>query len=350
MALMKRLGAALAVAAIAGSSWHLAAAGERPLSIYFIDVEGGQSTLIVTPAGQSLLVDTGYAANGRDASRILAAAKDAGVTRIDHLLLTHFHPDHEGGLTDLSGKIPIGTVYDHGDFDRSATMLADPGWPRLLAAYDGFVAARGRRKHVVPGVGTRLPLKGVEVTWVSSAGATIRTAVAGAGQPNPACPGSAPNPGEPLENPRSTGFYLRYGAFRFLDLGDLSGQPLFALMCPNMLLGAIDLYLVPHHGGGDVSYPATFAAARPRVAIVNNGETKGGAADAFDALHHVQGLEDVWQLHRAANPAVANFADPQIANLDESTGHWIKATAAADGSFTVTNGRTGESRHYAARH
>ena len=158
MRLPKQLVAGLVLVIMAGAPWRINAADKRRLTMYFIDVEGGQSTLIVTPAGESLLVDTGYAADGRDSARILAAARDAGITRIDHLLLTHFHPDHEGGATELSGRIPIGTFYDHGDFERSEAVLADPGWPRLRAAYEGFVAARAKGKHVEPKVATRLPL------------------------------------------------------------------------------------------------------------------------------------------------------------------------------------------------
>lgn len=346
---MRRLWLTLSIAAIVVGSWNVVAAGARLLTIYFIDVEGGQSTLIVTPSGESLLVDTGYALDGRDPKRILAAIKDAGITRIDHLLTTHFHPDHFGGVTELSSKIDIGTFYDHGDLERTEAASAHPGWARLLATYNNYVAVRSKGRHVEPKVGTRVPLNDVEVMWVSSANTTIHTAMSGAGQTNTACPATAPLPDEPLENPRSTGFTLHYGKFHFVDLGDLSGQPLFSLICPAMLLPAVDLYLVPHHGGGDVVYPATFSAFRPRVAVINNGATKGVSIKAFETLHHVEGLEDVWQLHRAANLDARNFADAQIANLDETTAHWIKATAAMDGSFTVSNGRTGESRQYPAR-
>lgn len=346
---MSRLWLTLSIAAIAVGSWNVVAAGERLLTIYFIDVEGGQSTLIVTPSGESLLVDTGYALDGRDPKRILAAIKDAGITRIDHLLTTHFHPDHFGGVTELASKIDIGTFYDHGDLERTEAATSNEGWTRLLATYNSYVGVRAKGKHIEPKVGTRLPLTDVEVTWVSSAATTIRSAMSGAGQTNAPCPATAPMAAEPLENPRSTGFDLRYGKFHFVDLGDLSGQPLFSLICPKMLLAPVDLYLVPHHNGGDVTYPATFAAFRPRVAVINNGAIKGVSVEAFHALHHVEGLEDVWQLHRGANPDAPNFADAQIANLDEATAHWIKATAAIDGSFTVTNGRTGESRQYPAR-
>jgi competence protein ComEC len=322
----------------------------QTLDLYFIDVEGGQSTLIVTPAGESLLIDTGYGGfDGRDATRILAAARDAGIRQIDYLLTTHFHADHDGGVVELSRQMPIGTFFDHGDLVRSPEALAESRWPATLAAYNGYAAARARGKHVEPKPGARLPLKGVDAVWVSSAAATISTPIAGAGQANAACGPSAPPAQETLENPRSTGFHLRFGRFRFVDLGDLSGAPLFALMCPNSMLGPIDLYLVPHHGGADASYPAAFAAVQPRVAIVNNGATKGGSPEVFAALRSVGGLEDAWQLHRSQNRGAQNFADERIANLDESTGHWIKASASEDGSFSVTNGRTGATQSYKPR-
>jgi competence protein ComEC len=322
----------------------------QTLDMYFIDVEGGQSTLIITPAGESLLVDTGFAgSDGRDSKRILAAARDAGVKQIDYLLMTHFHADHDGGVVELSRQMPIKTFFDHGDLVRSPEALAESRWPATLAAYNAYVSARAKAKHVEPKPGDRLPLKGVDAVWVSSAGATIGTPVAGARQANPACGPSAPPAQEKLENPRSTGFHLRFGRFRFVDLGDLSGAPLFALVCPANRLGAVDLYLVPHHGGPDTSYPATFAAVKPRVAVVNNGATKGGSPEVFAALRKVQGLEDVWQLHRSENPGAQNFPDERIANLDESTGHWIKASASEDGSFTVTNGRTGATTNYKPR-
>jgi competence protein ComEC len=337
------------VAALLAAAIGTASAAQT-LDMYFIDVEGGQSTLIVTPTGESLLIDTGFGGvDGRDATRILAAARDAGITQIDYLLMTHFHADHDGGVVALSRQMPIKTFFDHGDLVRSPEALAESRWPATLAAYNAYVSAHGKGNHVEPKPGDRLPLKGVEAIWVSSAAATIRTPVAGAGETNPACGPSAPPAQETLENPRSTGFHLRFGRFRFVDLGDLSGSPLFALMCPKSLLGPIDLYLVPHHGGPDTSYPATYAAVTPRVAIVNNGATKGGSPEVFAALRKVQGLEDVWQLHRSENPGAQNFADERIANLDESTGHWIKASASEDGSFTVRNGRTGATRSYKPR-
>jgi hypothetical protein len=184
---------------------------------------------------------------------------------------------------------------------------------------------------------------------VSSARATITDPLPGAGERNAACDGTGPPAGERIENPRSTGFHLRYGKFQFVDLGDLSGPPLFALLCPVDLLGPVDLYLLPHHGNSDVSYPATFAARHARVAIVNNGPTKGGNPLTLTALRAVEGLEDVFQLHASRMNNADNYPEAQIANLDETTAHWIKASADEDGSFTVANGRTGVTKHYGPR-
>src|SRR5262249_33154968 len=218
---------------------------------------------------------------------------------------------------------------------------------------DGFAAYTKVRSaaagHIEPAPGDRLPLDDVEATVVSSAGATLRRALPGSGEKNPVCQDRATVARDPYENPRSTGVVIRYGKFRFLDVGDLSGEPLFNLACPKNMIGPVDAYLVAHHGGPDVADPATFAAFRPRVAVMNNGTHKGGAPETFKTLHAVSGLEDVWQLHLAEAAADQNFAADRVANLDESTAHWIKLSASRDGSFRVLNGRTGQGKTYPAR-
>jgi competence protein ComEC len=327
---------ALALALLVAASTCEAAA--RTLDIYFIDVEGGQSTLLVTPDRQSFLIDTGFAGH---ANRIVAAARDAGVEKIDYLMITHFHPDHDGGVVELSKRLPIQHFIDHATLLPEA--LKDAG---TRAAYEHYLEVRKGHPHIVPTPGDRIPLTGVEVEVVSSAATVLTQPLRGAGETNARCGPTAVPPRDPLENPRSTGVVVTWGKFRFLDVGDLSGRPLFDLACPKSLIGPVDVYLVAHHGGPDVADPALFAAFEARVAIMNNGLTKGGAKTTYEALHHVTGLADVWQLHKSDAAGEQNFAPDHIANLDETTTHWIKLSANADGSFQVVNGRTGHGKSY----
>ena len=326
----------------------------RRLEIYFIDVEGGQSTLIVTPDRQSLLIDTGWAGAGvgfhpgdphqaRDANRILAAAKDAGIKQIDYLLITHFHDDHDGGVRELSQLLPIRAFIDHGS--PSPKTALNTGVEQT-DAFGVYASVRSGSAHIEPKPGDRLPLKGLEVTVVSSAGRTLPIALPHAGLRNAACQSQPIAALDPNENPRSTGVVLRYGKFRFLDVGDLSGQPLFDLACPTDKIGAVDVYLVAHHGGADAADPSTFAAFKPRIAVMNNGEKKGGAEQTYEMLHRIKGLEDVWQLHLASAAGRNNFPAETVANLDENTSHWLKLVAGEDGSFALLNQRTGEWKRY----
>jgi competence protein ComEC len=331
-------------------------AAPADLEIYFIDVEGGQSTLIVTPDRHSLLIDTGWAGNGtgfnpgnphdaRDANRILAAARDANIKKIDYLYITHFHTDHDGGVKELSQLMPIGGFIDHGAPADGALS----GDNDTKMAFEAYAAVRAKGPHLEPHPGDRLPFADVEATIVASAGSAISRPLANAGEANATCHDHAIPARDTLENPRSTGVVIRYGQFRFLDLGDLTGQPLFDLACPKDLVGPVDAYLVAHHGGPDAYDLATFAAFKPRVAIMNNGLEKGGALITYQTLHQVAGLEDVWQVHSSAGAGDQNFAPRNIANLDESTSYWIKLVAKSDGSFRVFNQRTGESKSYPMR-
>jgi beta-lactamase superfamily II metal-dependent hydrolase len=350
------LRAALVVAALAVTGPARAGA-PGTLTLYFIDVEGGQSTLIVTPQKQAFLVDTGWAGQGigfvpgdpkqaRDANRILAAARDAGVSKIDYLLITHFHPDHDGGVSELAKLMSIGTFIDHDTPSPGAVRTG----PDIEPAFEAYRALLPGHPHIVPKPGDRLAIPGVEVTVVSSDRATLSHALPGAGVPNRVCT-TAPIPAaDPYENPRSTGVLLTYGQFRFLDLGDLSGEPLFRLACPKSLTGPVSVYLVAHHGGPDIADTATFAEFATQVAIMNNGLKKGGAPATFRLLHHVAGLEDVWQLHVSDNAgADGNFADGFIANRDEATSYWIRLEAHEDGSFRILNPRTRQWKNYLPR-
>ncbi len=332
----------MAVALTVCASAILGAIHSKALEIYFIDVEGGQSTLIVTPAGQSLLIDAGYPEpNGRDPDRIMAAIKDAHLSRIDYLLITHLHEDHNGGVAELSKRIPIGTFVDYGAPVETA--------PEVAAAFAAYEITRRRSEHFVPKPGDRLPLTGVDVEIVSADGATLTRPLDGGGQPNPACEGVETGGDLRGENPRSIGVRVRYGAFRFLDLGDLIRNRLGDLVCPTNLIGGIDVYLVAHHANSDVNLPAILRALQPRIAIANNGPWKGTTAAALAMLHEYRGLEDVWQLHKTINDGAENFPDAFIANPTWGAtdgAAWLKLTAGEDGTFTVTNGRTGWTKSY----
>jgi beta-lactamase superfamily II metal-dependent hydrolase len=245
-------------------------------------------------------------------------------------------------VEDVAAQIPIDTFIDHG----TVLPAAEETVPGTLEAFKAYAAVRARaRRHVQARPGDHIPLKGVDLTIVSSGGSTIDKPLKDAGDRNAVCP-ATPLPAQEIhENPRSTGFVMRFGQFTFLDIGDLSGKPLFDLVCPDNLIGHIDVYLVAHHGGADAAEPATLSALRPRLALLNNGETKGGAAATFKMLHGYPGT-DVWQLHQSRNAGADNFQASQIANLDGSTSHWITLRASDDGSFRVTNGRTGDSKEF----
>jgi competence protein ComEC len=349
------LSSLLATASLTAVPVQANPSSDRTLQIYFIDVEGGQSTLVVTPDRHALLIDTGWAGDGtgfrpgdphqaRDANRILAAARDAGITRIDELFITHFHADHDGGVSELAQLIPIAMFIDHGaPSERAASTSAE-----TAAAYKAYVGVRDDKPHIEPRPGDRLPLADVEAIVVSAAGTTLERPLPQGGATNAGCQAQPTPAQDPDENPRSNGVVIRFGKFRFLDLGDLSGAPLYALACPKDMVGPVSIYLVSHHGGGDQGDLGIFAAFRPRVAVMNNGVKKGGARTTYEALHHVPALEDVWQLHASAEALEANFAAPHIANLDESTAFWIKVVARSDGSFRIENPRTGEKHSYEA--
>jgi competence protein ComEC len=313
----------------------------KPLQIYVIDVEGGQSTLIVSPSGESLLIDTGWPGyDGRDADRIVSAVHQAGLKQIDYVLITHYHRDHVGGVPQLVDGMKVGTFVDHGpNMEDSDVTRTD------YAAYEKAIAGHA---HVVVKPGWGLPIKGIQVRVLTAAGEHITEPLPGAGQANKYC-GSEPKAAvDDTENARSVGVLITYGDFKFLDLGDLTKKKELEIACPNNMIGTVDLFLATHHGTDLSNTKAMDWALHPRVAIIDNGPRKGASPAAWQIIHDSPGLEDLWQLHYAEESDREHNVDPaHIANVRENCeGKGIKVVAQSDGTFTVTNERTGMEKTY----
>ncbi len=343
-----RLAAVVLIAGgmISAGTTKAMAAGDK-LRIYFIDVEGGQSTLFVTPEGQSLLVDTGWPGNdGRDADRIAAAAKEAGISKIDYVLITHYHEDHAGGIPQLLDRIPVGTFLDHGpnrELDKGITE-------KDYALYQQALAT-GKYKVIHPKPGDVLPIKGFQATVISQDGNLIDKPLPGGGEANSYCASSEVRPADQTENSRSLGIEINFGKLKLLDLGDLTWDKEMQLMCPNNRLGRIDIYIVSHHGWSQSSSPALVDAIHARVAIMDNGAKKGGSTPILQTIKAAPGLETLWQLHFSEEGGpINNTADQYIANPEgPDAGHSLELVAGKDGSFDVTNTRTGVTKHYSTR-
>ena len=340
----------------------------KTLDIYVVDVEGGNATLFVSPSGESLLIDTGNAgaAAARDAGRIAAAVKDAGLQRIDHLITTHWHGDHFGGMAELASKVPIREFIDHGPNVQPGQLADDfleKTYPQLLK----------NAKHTVVKPGDRILIAGIDARIVTAAGNVLRTPLPGAGAQNPYCANFKAGENN-AEDPQSVGTYVTFGKFRTVHLGDLTKNKEFELMCPVNRLGSVDLLLGLHHGQASSNSEVMVHALHPRVAIMNDGTRKGGEPEVMKTVHSSPGLEDLWQLHfsqlsgqeyTVAGLFIANGIDegsavmpvapisaPQPgpnappAPVHNGTAYWIKVSAQQDGTFTVTNARNGFSKTY----
>ena len=325
------------------------AAGAQPaptLDIYHVDVEGGAATLIVTPARESLLVDAGWPGNdGRDVRRIQAAMKAAGIGRIDHMIATHYHTDHVGGIGPLRLAVTIGEFYDHGSMQ--APLPKD-----VTGSYEAYVAGVPARRTLAPGQVLKLkPAPDgtpVVLTVVASHGTVhVRPAAA-----NDACAAATPKADDPSDNARSVAFILTYGAFDFFDAGDLTWNTEAKLVCPRIGVPVVDVYQVTHHGLDASNNPLLMRALAPTVAVMNNGAKKGGSAETVRALKALPSLQALYQLHRnVATGHDDNTAPELTANLDEppDTGHMVSVHVQRDGKYDVVNHRTGEKRAFASK-
>ena len=338
----------------------------KTLDIYVIDVEGGNAVLFVAPSGESMLVDTGNGGDGavRDAGRVMAAVKDAGLKQIDHLIITHYHNDHIGGLSELATHISIKEFIDHG-----ANTQPGPNIDPVLQHYSELYS---HAKHMVAKPGDKIAIAGLDWRIVASDGQVLKTPLPGAGSPNPYCANFKAADVPRTEDDQSVGSFITFGKFHTIILGDLTLNRQFDLMCPNNRLGSVDLDLVARHG--NLNSELLVYPLHPRAAITNNGTRKGAQPEAMKVLFSSPGLLDVWQMHfsllsgqeyTVPGMLIANLFDEPLSAMPTApitplpqgqqappapqhngTAYYFKVSALQDGTFTVTNTRNGFSKTY----
>jgi beta-lactamase superfamily II metal-dependent hydrolase len=318
----------------------------QTLDVYVLDVEGGKSVLLVSPSGESMLFDAGWPGyDGRDVTRILQATHAAGLKQIDYLVISHYDIDHLGDVPLLASKIPIRHFVDHGPLQTTR--------PDFAPRYDPYAAVRDKGDYMAVKPGDRIPIRGLDVQVITAATKVLDKPLPGAGAPNPLCASTPERPERTtdLEDNMSVGLLLTLGKFRMLDMADLEWYYDRKLMCPNNPIGTVDVYQVSIHGQDKGVSPALAQALHARVAIMANGPRKGGDPATWPTLRSAPGMEDIWQLHYAQNgTAETNPPADFIANPDVACeAKWIKLSAQADGTFTVTNSRNGFSKTYKAR-
>lgn len=341
--------ALLSITGLLSSATTFADARDERLDFYFIDTEGGAATLIVTPVGESILIDSGYPDNhGRDLDRIIQVCRDvAGLRQIDHAVVSHWHLDHFGNHAALKARFGIGTFWDRGIPDE---LQEDPEFHNRIAAYRA--ASQNESRSLKAGdehelTGGQQPLR----VRVLTSG---REVVPNVGEPNPHAGLNEPQPEDPSDNAASLSLLFSYGDFRFLTCGDLTWNVEGQLVTPNNPVGTVDLFMVTHHGLPVSNNPAMVLAIDPTVAVMCNGPTKGGAESTMNTLRKVRSLRDWYQLHRNVQLDASLQAPAElIANpggTNGCLGRWVKASVAADGrTYTVQIGADGPLRTYTTR-
>jgi beta-lactamase superfamily II metal-dependent hydrolase len=344
---MKRLIGLLA-ATCASCSLATVHAGQADgrLDLYWIDVEGGAATLIVTPRGEAVLIDTGNPGH-RDPDRIVkVAAEEAGLRQLDHVIITHYHTDHFGGAATLNSTLPIKHLHDNGIFEG---IVDRPDKVYLDAKIE-------QRSVISPGDEIKLTQSdkpGAARLAVKCIGTRQHYTEAPAGtEPTPGCAEFKPKAFDGTDNANSVVTLLTFGAFEFFDAGDLTWNLEEKLVCPVNRIGKVDVYQASHHGMDASNNPLVIRALEPRVAIINNGVTKGGDPDTFAALKELPGIEAIYQVHKnLRGDGSPNAPDEYIANLTKDCkANFIKLSVDPSGkSYTVSIPANGHSRTYATR-
>jgi beta-lactamase superfamily II metal-dependent hydrolase len=346
---MKRYRVLLVLIAILFTLSNTGSAATKTLDIYFIDVEGGAATLIVTPAGESLLIDTGFPGD-RDAGRIAHVALEvAGLKQIDHCVITHWHRDHEGGVPALAKLIPIRNYYDHG---LPATFAAD-----MQAEFINAYTETTQGKSITLKPGDRINLSRAKGTAaigvrVLAAGGIVLGEESATPQIRPCGENFQSQPEDATDNARSIGMLLTFGRFKFFDGGDLTWNIENRLACPGNMVGPVDVYQVDHHGVDSSNNPALVRALNPRVALIDSGPRKGAEPVTFATLKSIPGIEAIYQLHRNLRTGdKSNTLAGYIANEEEAcAGNFIKlSVAAGHRSYVVSIPAKQISRTYRTR-
>ncbi|MBT5706960.1 MAG: MBL fold metallo-hydrolase, partial [Verrucomicrobia bacterium] len=312
--LVSGLGLLLAVASL------VAGQDDRRLDIYWIDVVGGAATLIVTPAGEATLIDTGMPRE-RDVNRIEACVREvAGLDHLDNVLISHYDLDHYGGAAKLSARIPIVNLYDNGRFEG---MRNDPG--------EAYFNLESERKYVLDPGGT-VPLQQaahsarVKLRCVATRMEFVEPTLSALARKTD-CKQVELKDSDPSENANSMVLVLEFGRFQFFNATDLTWNLETQLVCPYNLIGEVDVYQTTHHGLDRSNHPIVIETIKPAVAIMNNGPTKGCQPEMFTALKAASSIETIYQVHKnqRADGAVNNTEPQFIANTKKgSSGNLVK--------------------------